>query len=209
MFKLILILQLLIVVVISFRSPLSSSSLLLKTKTILQLNCVEEKVSTSTPSEQEKYQLFAGNLPFSLSNDELKQIVADRVGLNSGKFNAKIALDKKTGKSSGNINKISTILIQDIDTVAQILKLSIRDLPDPLITADAYDRLLKLTSLLSSDSSMLNLTDEMWEQEAMVVLSTMPLEHKDTLINLLKFLIVIRFLIHSDMFKTVTMVQKL
>jgi len=101
MFKLILILQLLIVVVISFRSPLSSSSLLLKTKTILQLNCVEEKVSTSTPSEQEKYQLFAGNLPFSLSNDELKQIVADRVGLNSGKFNAKIALDKKTGKSRG------------------------------------------------------------------------------------------------------------
>lgn len=105
-----------------------------------------------------------------------------------GSMSAALTPGKKTGKSSGNINKISTILIQDIDTVAQILKLSIRDLPDPLITADAYDRLLKLTSLLSSDSSMLNLTDEMWEQEAMAVISTMPLEHKDTLINLLKFL---------------------
>ena len=99
-----------------------------------------------------------------------------------------LSAGKKGGKNGSNMHKISTILIQDIDTVAQTLKLSIRDLPEPLITADAYDRLIKLTSLLSSDISMLQITDEMWEQEAAVILATMPVENKDTLINLLKFL---------------------
>ena len=99
-----------------------------------------------------------------------------------------LSTGKKAGKNSSNIQKISTILIQDIDTVAQTLKLSIRDLPEPLITADAYDRLIKLTSLVSGDISMLKITDEMWEQEAVAILGTMPLENKDTLLNLLKFL---------------------
>lgn len=97
MLKLILVLQLLAVVVLAFRSP----SLSLKSTSILRLNCVEEKVSTSTSSEEEKYQLYVGNLPFSVSNDELQQIVADRVGSSNGKLNVRIAIDKKTGKSRG------------------------------------------------------------------------------------------------------------
>ena len=98
MLKLILILQLLVVVVIAFKSP----SLSFRSTSILRLNCLEESVSTeiSSAGEEEKFQLFAGNLPFSVSNDELKKIVADRAG-GDGKFSVRIAMDRKTGRSRG------------------------------------------------------------------------------------------------------------
>ena len=76
MIKIILILLLLTIVTIAFR-PLSLSSSSSSSISLLSLKCVEEKISSSN---EEKYQLFAGNLPFSLTNDELKQIVADRIG---------------------------------------------------------------------------------------------------------------------------------
>ena len=75
MLKIILILLLSIVLTLAFRSPLSSSSSLLS-----RLQCIEEKITSSSVSNDEKYQLFAGNLPFSLTEEQLKQIVADRLG---------------------------------------------------------------------------------------------------------------------------------
>lgn len=39
----------------------------------------------------------------------------------------------------------SIVLISDIDTVAQILKVSIRDLPEPLIPFDTYEEMMQLT----------------------------------------------------------------
>jgi len=77
MIKIILILLLLTIVTIAFRPISLSSSSSISISSSLSLKCVEEKISSSN---DEKYQLFAGNLPFSLTNDELKQIVADRIG---------------------------------------------------------------------------------------------------------------------------------
>lgn len=47
--------------------------------------------------------------------------------------------------ASPQVNKIATVVFTDIDTIAQILKFSLRELPEPLITYDAFDSLIQIT----------------------------------------------------------------
>jgi hypothetical protein len=43
------------------------------------------------------------------------------------------------------LDSISNLIVTDTDTIAQVIKMSLRDLPVPLITFQAYDQLLTLT----------------------------------------------------------------
>ena len=52
--------------------------------------------------------------------------------------------------TSMSANSLATIVVTDLDTVAQILKFSLRDLPEPIITFAAFDQLLEKTKLFKS-----------------------------------------------------------
>ena len=56
-----------------------------------------------------------------------------------------------TNSSINNINfdiPMSVVIIDNIDSVCQILKMSLRDLPEPLISPDCYYQMFELTKSL-------------------------------------------------------------
>lgn len=66
-------------------------------------------VSHATPSSlvrlqstngEQVYQLFVGNLPFTVDDKQLNELVSQRIG--STYKSLRIAQDKKTGRSRGN-----------------------------------------------------------------------------------------------------------
>jgi len=85
-----------------------------------------------------------------------------------------------------NKNNVSIVVFTDIDSIAQILKFSLRELPEPIITYDCYDSLLQCTKRWKSNDSSYSKDD--WEIEVQGLIDSLPLEHKSTLDNLLYFL---------------------
>jgi hypothetical protein len=83
--------------------------------------------------------------------------------------------------SSHPISPLSKILISDIDTIASILKMSVRDLPEPLISYSHYSYLTEITQQLESGQ----LERGLWEEQVNRAIGTLPEENKSTL----KFLI--------------------
>jgi hypothetical protein len=57
----------------------------------------------STAGNEQVYQLFVGNLPFNVDDKQLNELVSQRIG--STYKSLRIAQDKKTGKSRGNLLK--------------------------------------------------------------------------------------------------------
>ena len=74
------------------------------------------------------------------------------------------------------------VVVDDIDTVAQLLKCFCRELPEPIFTFDAFDKLMQLfeTNSNSSDSDLI--------KQILSVVHSMPDEHWRTLLFLLGFL---------------------
>jgi hypothetical protein len=50
-----------------------------------------------------------------------------------------------TGSSTSAYEKLATVVFSDIDIIAQIIKFSLRELPEPLITFDAFQVLIEIT----------------------------------------------------------------
>ena len=94
-------------------------------------------------------------------------------------------------------NSLPSIFIDDVDTVAQILRMSLRDLADPLISSTAHASFVETTSKLvdvdQSKSDLYSIDD--WEWDANMILDQMKEENKVTLANLLDF--VAEFAHHS------------
>lgn len=93
-----------------------------------------------------------------------------------------------------NSAKMSDIMIDDIDTIAQLIKLSIRELPDSLITNIAYIKLKRslelFPELLSAPKKELEKKSFYeWGNMALGIINTMPIENKSTLLHILNFLI--------------------
>jgi hypothetical protein len=78
---------------------------------------------------------------------------------------------------------LSQLVITDIDTVAQILKMILRDLEEPLITFDAFERILHATAGVEAGGS-----ENQWVETVNEALFSMPYEHQATLTYLIDFL---------------------
>jgi hypothetical protein len=98
-----------------------------------------------------------------------------------------------TTPSQSNSTKIADIMIDDINTIAQLIKLSIRELPESLITNIAYVKLkrsLELCPGLSSTpkTQLEKKSHNDWGNIALGIINTMPIENKATLLHLFNFL---------------------
>lgn len=95
---------------------------------------------------------------------------------------------KELPNASATDSQISKVSFKDIDSVAQILKFSLRELPEPLITTEAYQSLMTITSRLRSTGNNDEYTTSKWSEDVMTIINSMPIEHKSTLNHLLYFL---------------------
>ena len=89
----------------------------------------------------------------SISNMNSNSNSASNSSKNTTMNGSKVASFSLTGSTVNNKGPIPAIAIfTDIDTVAQILKYSLRELPEPVITFDAFDELIKITKQYKSVS---------------------------------------------------------
>lgn len=72
---------------------------------------------------------------------------------------------------------LSQVVITDVDTVAQIMKMTLRDLAEPLITFDAFEKILMATAAVEAGGS----SESQWAETVNEALFSMPYEHQATL----------------------------
>ncbi|CAK9252798.1 unnamed protein product [Sphagnum jensenii] len=77
---------------------------------------------------------------------------------------------------------LSTVVITEIESVAQTLKLSLRTLAEPLITFKAFDVLMRITQIFDRKQC----SKEKWQTEVGAIIKSMPVEHRNTLCYLLE-----------------------
>ena len=77
---------------------------------------------------------------------------------------------------SGAPTDLSQVVITDMDTVAQILKMTLRDLVEPVVTFDAFEKILHATAAVEAGGS-----ESQWVETVNEALFSMPYEHQATL----------------------------
>jgi hypothetical protein len=77
----------------------------------------------------------------------------------------------------------ASVIVTDVDTVTNILKVSLRMLADPLIPAAQYSALIEATQHFNSDKN-----EEAWQGALSTIEASLPEEHAKTLDHLLLFL---------------------
>ena len=80
---------------------------------------------------------------------------------------------------------LSVVVVTDIDTVAAVLKMLLRDLPEPVVTFVTYENIMSLCA--RKEVSQLS-SDQEWSREVLEAIESMPLAHKETLAHLMRFL---------------------
>lgn len=108
-------------------------------------------------------------------------------GTIDGSSHVQIGLNESNGTTINGRDQFSSVVVKEIDSVAQIIKFSIRELPEPLITREVYQKLLALTKKMNfaqcSEDSILE-----WQQRVDATLQEMSVAHVNTLKHLLIFL---------------------
>ncbi len=108
-------------------------------------------------------------------------------GTIDGSSYVQIGLNDNNCTTINERNQFSNVVVKEIDSVAQIIKFSIRELPEPLITREVYQKLLALTKKMNftqcSEDSIME-----WQQRVDTILQGMSVAHVNTLKHLLIFL---------------------
>lgn len=91
---------------------------------------------------------------------------------------------QRTATTAEEPGGYSTIVVRDVDNVASVLKLFLRDLYEPLITFDAFRDIALLTDRLSSGK----IDSSEWVGEVTDVLESMPRAHRSTFFYFVEFL---------------------
>lgn len=101
--------------------------------------------------------------------------------------------------SGSEVHELAPVLVTDLDTIAQILKMCIRDLPDPLVTPAAYRRWLDLTREYEIGSvGEGSIGADMWLSQVFDEMDSMPVENRCTLYTLLAFLNEVSQMSHAN-----------
>ena len=96
----------------------------------------------------------------------------------------KIGADDVSAPASVSHHALSVVVITDIHTVTAILKMTLRDLEEPLFCFSVYDQLIQLAKQIGTDGgSQSEALDETLNQ----VLQSMPECNYRTLLNLLRY----------------------
>ena len=93
--------------------------------------------------------------------------------------------------SGSETHQLAPVLVTDLDTIAQILKLCIRDLPEPLVTPEAYQRWLELARQYGIDRAsggVCGASAATWLSQIFDEIECMPTANRCTLYTLLDFL---------------------
>eukprot|EP00596_Hydrurales_sp_CCMP1899_P003969 CAMPEP_0119034248 /NCGR_PEP_ID=MMETSP1177-20130426/1253_1 /TAXON_ID=2985 /ORGANISM="Ochromonas sp, Strain CCMP1899" /LENGTH=451 /DNA_ID=CAMNT_0006991551 /DNA_START=1539 /DNA_END=2894 /DNA_ORIENTATION=+ len=120
-----------------------------------------------------------GSQSGSLKNDDDNASMSE---MSTTSFDTTQATDEHDGQER-TVN-LSSIVITDVVTVAQILKMVLRDLPEPVVTFSTFDALMSICLQLETKA----ITEEKWDEEILSALKLMPTEHKETLDFLIRFL---------------------
>jgi hypothetical protein len=108
-------------------------------------------------------------------------------GIIDGTTYVQIGLNEGSVTTINGQSKFSRVVVKEIDSVAQIIKFSVRELSEPLITREVYQKLLSLTKKMNfaqcGDDGIME-----WLHRVDALLHEMPLAHVNTLKHLLIFL---------------------
>lgn len=182
---------------------------LIVAKCRLQYSCVGPNKSNRIILSENKEYLIIGDLDsitnFKASNPRAsmaiggdrssKRVNNDNAAINKrGSINMTFSSGAAAAVASGDASKAveemppevptSCIIIRDVNTVAQILKLSLRDLPEPLVPNDTYNALVaSYRKWLNADRVSVN---AMWHDQAASLLAMMPLQHLSVLCFVVK-----------------------
>lgn len=139
------------------------------------LNAKKEKELSSTNTENTHAQV---RRPSLLIGKEVDETHASAEHLKDH------VLLQRTATTAEEPGGYSPIVVQDVENVASVLKLFLRDLYEPLITFNAFKDIILLTDRLSSG----DIDSSEWVGEVTDVLESMPKAHRITFFYFIEFL---------------------